>query len=133
MVHWEQAGEAGKIERISKQTNGMLGLRRQLRVERPGSGVLRREGWANFDRDSAQAIDRLEEALREIAEHYDFLVLDCPPNLGLLFTAALKAAQHVIVPISAQYLLLEGVGDLLQSLDEMLMRRKLSILGTLIT
>lgn len=90
-------------------------------------------GLANFDRDSAQAIDRLEEALREIAEHYDFLVLDCPPNLGLLFTAALKAAQHVIVPIAAQYLPLEGVGDLLQSLDEMLMRRKLSILGTLIT
>jgi hypothetical protein len=39
----------------------------------------------------------------------------------------------VIVPIAAQYLPLEGVGDLLQSLDEMLMRRKLSILGTLIT
>ncbi|MEJ7708640.1 MAG: AAA family ATPase [Pyrinomonadaceae bacterium] len=44
-------------------------------------------GMAAFDRDTAQAIDRLEEALREIAEHYDFLILDCPPNLGLLFTA----------------------------------------------
>ena len=90
-------------------------------------------GMAAFDRDTAPAIDRLEEALRDVAEHYDFLVLDCPPNLGLLFTAALKAAEHVIVPVAAQYLPLEGVGDLLQSLDEMIARRKLNILGALIT
>jgi cellulose biosynthesis protein BcsQ len=49
-----------------------------------------------FCRATAQAIDRLEEALREISEHYDFLILDCPPNLGLLFTASLKATEHVI-------------------------------------
>jgi chromosome partitioning protein len=90
-------------------------------------------GMAAFDRDTAQAIDRLEEALREVAEHYDFLVLDCPPNLGLLFTAALKAAEHVIVPVAAQYLPLEGVGDLLLSLDELIARRKLNILGALMT
>ncbi len=52
-------------------------------------------GLASFDRDTAQAIDRLEEALREIGSHYDFLILDCPPNLGLLFTASLKAAEHL--------------------------------------
>jgi chromosome partitioning protein len=90
-------------------------------------------GMAAFDRDTAQAIDRLEEALRDVSEHYDFIIIDCPPNLGLLFTAALKAAQHVIVPIAAQYLPLEGVGDLLLSLDELIARRKLNILGALIT
>jgi chromosome partitioning protein len=90
-------------------------------------------GLASFDRDTAQAIDRLEEALRDISEHYDFLMLDCPPNLGLLFTASLKAAEHVIVPVAAQYLPLEGVGDLLQSLDEMIARRKLNILGAVVT
>lgn len=90
-------------------------------------------GLASFDRDTAQAIDRLEEALREISEYYDFLVLDCPPNLGLLFTASLKAADHVIIPVAAQYLPLEGVGDLLQSLDELIARRKLNILGALVT
>ncbi len=89
-------------------------------------------GLANFDRDNAQAIDRLEEALAEIAPEYDFLILDCPPNLGLLFSAALKAAQYVIVPVAAQYLPLEGVGDLLQSLDELIARRKLIILGSLV-
>lgn len=90
-------------------------------------------GMAAFDRDTAQAIDRLEEALRDVSEHYDFLILDCPPNLGLLFTASLKAAEHVIVPIAAQYLPLEGVGDLLLSLDELLARKKLNVLGALIT
>jgi chromosome partitioning protein len=90
-------------------------------------------GMAAFDRDTAQAIDRLEEALRDVAEHYDFIVIDCPPNLGLLFTAALKAAEHVIVPVAAQYLPLEGVGDLLLSLDELIARRKLNILGALVT
>jgi len=90
-------------------------------------------GLASFDRDTAQAIDRLEEALREVSEFYDFLILDCPPNLGLLFTASLKAAEHVIVPIAAQYLPLEGVGDLLLSLDDMIARRKLNILGALVT
>lgn len=90
-------------------------------------------GMAAFDRDTAQAIDRLEESLRDVSEHYDFIIVDCPPNLGLLFTAALKAAEHVIIPIAAQYLPLEGVGDLLLSLDEMIARRKLNILGALIT
>jgi chromosome partitioning protein len=90
-------------------------------------------GMAAFDRDTAQAIDRLEEALRDVSEHYDFIIIDCPPNLGLLFTAALKAAEHVIVPIAAQYLPLEGVGDLLLSLDELIARRKLKILGALMT
>jgi chromosome partitioning protein len=90
-------------------------------------------GMAAFDRDTAQAIDRLEEALRDVSEHYDFIVIDCPPNLGLLFTAALKAAEYVIVPIAAQYLPLEGVGDLLLSLDELIARRKLKILGALMT
>lgn len=90
-------------------------------------------GLASFDRDSAQAIDRLVEALDEIADLYDFLILDCPPNLGLLFTAALKAADQVIIPVAAQYLPLEGVGDLLLSLDELIARKKLNILGALVT
>src|SRR5919202_223893 len=90
-------------------------------------------GMAAFDRDTAQAIDRLEEALRDIAEHYDFMILDCPPNLGLLFTAALKSVKHVIVPVAAQYLPLEGVGDLLLSLDEMISRQRLSVLGAVMT
>jgi len=90
-------------------------------------------GLAQFDREPATVIDRLVEAVRELAPSYDLVILDTPPNLGLLFTAALKAAEHVIIPVAAQYLPLEGVGDLLLSLDELLTRNKLSILGALVT
>ncbi len=90
-------------------------------------------GLAQFDREPATVIDRLVEAVHEISSSYEFIVLDTPPNLGLLFTAALKAATHVIVPVAAQYLPLEGVGDLIVSLDELIARGKLSILGALVT
>jgi chromosome partitioning protein len=90
-------------------------------------------GLAQFDREPATVIDRLVEAVEEIAPGYDFVIIDTPPNLGLLFTAALKAANHVIIPVAAQYLPLEGVGDLLLSLEELILRSKLSILGALIT
>ncbi|HQR39616.1 MAG TPA: ParA family protein [Blastocatellia bacterium] len=90
-------------------------------------------GLAQFDREPATVIDRLVEAVHEVSKTYDLIVIDTPPNLGLLFTAALKAATHVIVPVAAQYLPLEGVGDLLVSLDELIARGKLTILGSLIT
>jgi chromosome partitioning protein len=90
-------------------------------------------GLAQFDREPATVIDRLVEAVDEVTPSYDFIVIDTPPNLGLLFTAALKAATHVIVPVAAQYLPLEGVGDLLVSLDELIARGKLAIHGALIT
>jgi chromosome partitioning protein len=90
-------------------------------------------GLAQFDREPATVIDRLVEAVSEVMPAYDVIVIDTPPNLGLLFTAALKAATHVIIPVAAQYLPLEGVGDLLVSLDELIGRGKLQILGSLIT
>ena len=90
-------------------------------------------GLAQFDREAATVIDRLVEAVQEVAPGYDFVLLDTPPNLGLLFTAALKAANHVIIPVAAQYLPLEGVGDLLLSLEELIGRGRLEILGALVT
>jgi chromosome partitioning protein len=90
-------------------------------------------GLAQFDREAATVIDRLVEAVQEISPQYNFVIIDTPPNLGLLFTAALKAASHVIVPVAAQYLPLEGVGDLLVSLEELITRGRLSILGALVT
>jgi cellulose biosynthesis protein BcsQ len=78
-------------------------------------------------------IDRLVEAVREISPLYGFVIIDTPPILGLLFIGAHKAASHVIVPVAAQYLPLEGVGDLLVSLEELIARGRLVILGALVT
>ena len=90
-------------------------------------------GLAQFDRESPVAIDRFVDAVHEVAPSYDVVIIDTPPNLGLLFTAAVKAASHVLIPVAAQYLPLEGVSDLLISLEELIHRGRLSILGTLIT
>ena len=90
-------------------------------------------GLAQFDREPATVIDRLVEAVQAVTPSYDCVIVDTPPNLGLLFTAALKAANRVIIPVAAQYLPLEGVGDLLLSLEELIGRGKLSILGSLVT
>ncbi|MBL1218873.1 MAG: ParA family protein [Planctomycetes bacterium] len=60
---------------------------------------------------------RLADALRhsEIAQCFDFLLLDCPPSLGLLTVNALAAAREVIVPMQAHFLALQGVARLLKT------------------
>lgn len=59
---------------------------------------------------------RLKRALDPIREgHYDFVLLDCPPSLGLLTINALTAAEELIVPIQCEYYALEGVGQLLRN------------------
>lgn len=59
---------------------------------------------------------RLRKALEPLGEGaYDFILLDCPPSLGLLTVNALAAAQELIVPIQCEYYALEGLGQLLRN------------------
>ena len=62
---------------------------------------------------------RLRRALEPIAERYDYILIDCPPSLGLLTINGLAAAQDgVIIPVQCEYLALEGLGLLTQTLDK---------------
>lgn len=78
---------------------------------------------------------RLQKALAPLREAYDYIVLDCPPALDILTLNALVAADSVLVPIQCEYLALEGVTELIDTL--MRIRRtlnpKLSIEGILPT
>ncbi|MBA3337244.1 MAG: ParA family protein [Chloroflexia bacterium] len=78
---------------------------------------------------------RLGAALTLIADRYQVILIDCPPSLGLLTVNALTAARWVIVPIQCEFLALEGVGQLLTTLD--LVKRRLNpaldVLGVLMT
>ena len=59
---------------------------------------------------------RLKRAIEPISEgRYDFVLLDCPPSLGLLTVNALTAAEELIVPIQCEYYALEGLGQLLRN------------------
>jgi chromosome partitioning protein len=58
---------------------------------------------------------RLAKALDPVRSEYDFILLDCPPSLGLLTINALTAADELIVPIQCEYYALEGLGQLLKN------------------
>jgi chromosome partitioning protein len=62
---------------------------------------------------------KLKKAIEPVrAEHaYDFIILDCPPSLGLLTVNALTAAEELIVPIQCEYYALEGLGQLLRNVS----------------
>ena len=62
---------------------------------------------------------RLRTALDSIRDKFDFVVLDCPPALDLLTLNALVAADSVLVPMQAEYFALEGVSELLDTIDRL--------------
>jgi chromosome partitioning protein len=62
---------------------------------------------------------RLRSALESIRDQFDFIVLDCPPALDLLTLNALVAADSVLVPMQAEYFALEGVSELLDTIERL--------------
>ena len=78
---------------------------------------------------------RLKDAIQGVREKYEYILIDCPPSLDLLTVNALAASDSVLVPIQCEYLAIEGVSDLLDTL--MRLRRtinpSLSIEGILLT
>lgn len=60
---------------------------------------------------------RLKRALAAVRDGYDFVLIDCPPSLGLLTVNALAAADEVIIPVQTEYLALEGLGHLMQTIE----------------
>ena len=60
----------------------------------------------------------LRRALVNIRDHYDVIVVDCPPALGLLSLNALAACEKVIIPVQSEYLALHGVRQLLDTIDQ---------------
>ena len=67
---------------------------------------------------------RLKRAVEVVKDDYEFVLIDCPPSLGLLTVNGLAAATEVLVPIQCEYYALEGLGQLLRNVD--LVRRSLN-------
>jgi len=67
---------------------------------------------------------RLKRAIEGVLEDYDYVLIDCPPSLGLLTVNGLAAAGEVLVPIQCEYYALEGLGQLLRNVD--LVKRNLN-------
>jgi chromosome partitioning protein len=78
---------------------------------------------------------RLRRALEPLRDRYDLIVVDCPPSLGILTVNALVAADAVLVPVQCEYLALEGLGQLVETLDLVRdqLNPKLQLLGIVLT
>ncbi|HEX4345770.1 MAG TPA: ParA family protein [Solirubrobacteraceae bacterium] len=78
---------------------------------------------------------RLREALADVRERYEYVLLDCPPSLGPLTVNALVAADRVIVPVQTEYFALEGLAGLLDTLAliQRELNPRLKIAGMLLT
>jgi len=61
--------------------------------------------------------DKLKRALVPVKEDYHFIIIDCPPSLGLLTLNALNAANGVLIPIQCEYYALEGLGQLMNTIS----------------
>lgn len=78
---------------------------------------------------------RLKSALSSIRDSYDYIIIDCPPSLGLLTLNALTGADSVLIPIQCEYYALEGLGKLLNTLRlvQRHLNPQLQIEGVLLT
>jgi len=78
---------------------------------------------------------RLRDTLQEVAQEFNYIIIDCPPSLGLLTVNALVGADEIVIPVQAEYYALEGLSSLLETIS--LVRENLNpnldILGALIT
>jgi chromosome partitioning protein len=93
---------------------------RLARAELDLLGVIRRE-------------DRLAVALRKVADDYDFVLIDCPPSLGILTLNGLMAAGEVIIPVEPGYFPLIGIGLLEQTIDDIAQINDLRVRGVIPT
>jgi chromosome partitioning protein len=77
----------------------------------------------------------LREALKEIEQDYDFIIIDCAPSLSLITINALAAVEGVIIPMQCEYYALEGLADLTQTIDRIqhAVNPNLEIIGVLRT
>lgn len=78
---------------------------------------------------------KLRQALDAIKGEYDFVLIDCPPSLGILTVNGLVAADDIIIPVQAEFYALEGLGHLVQTVQRVRrgLNPKLGLLGVLLT
>ena len=85
--------------------------------------------------DTAEREFRLRRAIDTVRDAYDFILIDCPPSLGLLTLNALAAADSTLVPIQCEYFALEGLSDLLDTIGRVrsAVNPELAVEGILLT
>jgi len=78
---------------------------------------------------------KLYQALLPIRNDYDYILIDCPPSLGLLTINSLVAAEKLLIPVQAEYYALEGLGQLIKTINlvQQYIKPELDIMGAVLT
>lgn len=86
-----------------------------------------------IDREERERI--LKKAIADLRDRYDFVIIDCPPSLGLLTINALTASDSIVIPVQCEYFALEGLGQLLNTIKivRQHLNKELDIEGVLLT
>ena len=153
-----EAGERTLVVDLDPQANATSGLGEHANGTSSGDlldgaelrGIVRRTRFANLDLVPAKpelaglAVELarhadgetyLAESLAGARDQYSFVFVDCPPSLGALTVSALAAADQVIVPIQCEYYALEGLTQLLDSIERLRARLnpRISVAGMILT
>jgi chromosome partitioning protein len=85
--------------------------------------------------EMAERERRLQQALGDVRPGYDLVLIDCPPSLGILTLNALVAADRLLAPVQCEYLALEGVAQLMETIElvRATLNPRLELLGMLMT
>ena len=77
----------------------------------------------------------LGKMINKISDNYEYIIIDCPPSLGLLTLNALSTSNSVLIPVQCEYFALEGLGQLLNTINivKQHYNRELTIEGVLLT
>ena len=88
-----------------------------------------------YNNKSFKKNEQLRKALDPVKDNYDFIIIDCPPSLGLLTTNALVASDSVIIPVQCEFFALEGITQLLNTIimTQTRLNPDLKIEGVLLT
>ena len=79
--------------------------------------------------------NRLKDPLSEISDNYDYILIDCPPSLGMLTVNALTASDGVVIPMQCEYFSLEGLSQIMMTIKQVkkLYNPMLTLTGILVT
>jgi chromosome partitioning protein len=121
------------VQRPNVKTSSIIEQRLTTAIE--GLGIVPTSiGPAGFEREAPAAIKRIRSSLKEISNDYDFVLIDTPPNLGLLLSASLFASDGVIIPVQVAPFALQGLQDLLEVINDIKdLNENIKILGAVAT
>lgn len=122
-VSQDDIGEKEEAEVEEKTTEAIEGIDQFIIKTKSGVDLIASENSLSglevelVDLDPLERTRKLKEIIEKINTPYDFILIDCPPSLGLLSINALVASNSIIIPIQTEYYALEGVSELMNTFE----------------